>query len=166
MHWPLFFQMKVSTSRRVVLNELCAGDSVSSNVERMTRERPPGLHSPSYVVKPAITISIHYNHLAFQWGFVVLVEPWGALVQQPGASATPTSRDSAPAGGVLSVLCDIRRQRQGAESSCEPKDSSLQVFWELWLRESYFIPVKVPRSLIYKFITPLCTFWKTVNISL
>lgn len=166
MHWLLFFQMKVSTSRRVVLNELCAGDSVSSNVERMTRERPPGLHSPSYVVKPAITISIHYNHLAFQWGFVVLVEPWGALVQQPGASATPTSRDSAPAGGTLSVLCDLRRQRQGAESSCEPKDSPLQVFWELRLRESYFIPVKVPLWLIYKFITPLCTFWKTVNIFL
>lgn len=78
MHWLLFFQIKVSTSRRVVLNELCAGDSVSSNVERMTRERPPGLHSPSYVVKPAITISIHYNHLAFQWGFVVLVEPCAA----------------------------------------------------------------------------------------
>lgn len=162
MHWLLFFQFKVCTSRRVVLNELCAGDSVSSDVERMTRERPPGLHSPSYVVKPAITISIHYNHLAFQWGFVVLVEPWGALVQQPGASATPTSRDSAPAGGTRSGLCDLRRQRQAAESSCEPKGSPLQVVWELWLKESYFIPVKVPRWLIYTFITLLCTFWKTV----
>lgn len=162
MHWLLFFQVKVSTSRRVVLNELCAGDSVSSNVERMTRERPPGLHSPSYVVKPAITISIHYNHLAFQWGFVVLVEPCAAAW---GLGDTYLQGLCSSWRYMLSVLCDLRRQRQGAESSCEPKGSPLQVVRELWLQESNFIPVIVPRWLIYKFITPLCTFWKTVNIS-
>lgn len=133
-------------------------DSVSSNVERMMRERPPSLHSPSYVVKPAITISIHYNHLAFQWGFVVLVEPWGALVQPGGLGVTYLQ------GLLQLVVCSpscatfaIKEMEPVMELKALANQTPLQVVWELGLQEScreLFYTVKIPTLnylLIYHF---------------